>query len=147
MDTPRLRFKATDAEDLAVLAAYLQDAVVPFADMTYLPAERRFIMVANRFRWETAGEETEEGRIYERIHCGLCFERIDAVRIQGIDRRRAGQILSLLTIAPGDGFLDLVFAADRAVRLECTEIRCYAEDVDEPWPTQWRPGHPVDMED
>jgi hypothetical protein len=34
-----------------VVPACLQDALIPLNEMRSLPQERRFIMVANRFRW------------------------------------------------------------------------------------------------
>jgi len=48
--TAPLKIIARDAEDLAVVAACLQDALIPLNEMRYLPQERRFILVANRFR-------------------------------------------------------------------------------------------------
>ena len=54
--TAPLKVIARDAEDLAVVAACLQDALIPLNEMRYLPQERRFIMVANRFRWERAAQ-------------------------------------------------------------------------------------------
>jgi len=47
-----LRLLARDEEDLAVISAILQDALIPVSEMAYLPDERRFALVANRFRWE-----------------------------------------------------------------------------------------------
>ena len=47
-----LKLRAHDAEDLAVVSALLQDAIVPAKEMTFLADERRFVMVANRFMWE-----------------------------------------------------------------------------------------------
>ena len=52
LPTSRLRLKARDADDLEVISASLQDAIVAIGDMTYLPMEQRFVMVANRFKWE-----------------------------------------------------------------------------------------------
>src|SRR4030095_15814300 len=54
--TAPLKFTARYAEDLAVVAPCLQDALIPLNEMRYLPQERRFIMVANRFRWERVSE-------------------------------------------------------------------------------------------
>jgi len=48
----RLKLRAEDDEDLAVVSAFLQDALLPVAEMVYLPAEQRFVLVANRFMWE-----------------------------------------------------------------------------------------------
>ncbi len=142
-----LKLKAGDAEDLETIAAFLQDAVVPMSEMAFQQAERRFALVANRFRWEAAGGERVEGRIYERVHCGVRFEDVTAVRLRGLDQHRRGDILSLLTITADEGVIDLVFAAGGQVRLEVDRIACHLEDLDEPWPTQWRPTHPDDAGD
>ncbi len=50
--TGPLKLRARDIEDLRALATCLQDALVPVADLAYLKAETRFVMVANRFKWE-----------------------------------------------------------------------------------------------
>ena len=50
--TGPLKLRAHDIEDLRALATCLQDALVPVADLAYLKAEKRFVMVANRFKWE-----------------------------------------------------------------------------------------------
>ncbi len=139
-----LKLMARDAEDIETIGAILQDAVVPMREMAFQPAEHRFALVANRFRWEDADGERVEGRIYQRIRCGVRFEDVKAVRVRDLDQRRRGEILSLLTVSAGDGFIDLVFAGGGMVRMETVRIACRLEDFDEPWPTQWRPIHPED---
>ena len=58
---PELRLRAEDAEDLAVISACLQDALVSVRDLAYDRAARNFMLVANRFRWEGgAGEQAGE---------------------------------------------------------------------------------------
>jgi hypothetical protein len=139
-----LKLKAEDNADLETIAAVLQDSVVPMREMTFQPAERRFVLVASRFRWEDADGTRVEGRIYERIRCGVRFEHVSAVRVRDLDLTRRGEILSLLTVATGDGFIDLVFAAGGVIRMGIDRIACHLEDFDQPWPTQWRPIHPDD---
>lgn len=140
---PPLRLKATDAEDLAVLASFVQDAVVLSSDMAYERVEALFVLAANRFRWEDAGETHVEGRIYERQRCGLRFERVTAVRVRDLDQRRRGDMLSLLTIrADGADAVEIVFAGGGVIRLEIEGILCHLDDFDDPWPTLWRPNHP-----
>jgi len=149
MNSPaRLRMRAEDTEDLAIVSAMLQDAVVAVREMTYLPQERRFALVVNRFRWEDADRDRNpEGRpVYERVHCGVCFETVTAVRRINIDPKRTGQIVSLLAVEAGEGRVDLVFSGGAAVRLEVENLKCHLQDIDEPWPTQWRPSHPLDQE-
>src|SRR5690242_15493382 len=46
-----LRLIALDPEDLEVMSCNLQDAVVRVADVAYLPGQRRFAFLANRFDW------------------------------------------------------------------------------------------------
>ena len=50
-----LKLIALDAEDLSVLSANLQDAVLRIADIAYLPREKRFAAIANRFDWLDGG--------------------------------------------------------------------------------------------
>ena len=49
-----LKLIALDAEDLKVISAHLQDAVLKVGDMAFVPRERRFAAVLNRFDWTTA---------------------------------------------------------------------------------------------
>ena len=51
---PDLKLIALDAEDLGVISAHLQDAVLRVGDMVYLPNEKRFVAMANRFDWAQA---------------------------------------------------------------------------------------------
>ena len=54
-----LRLLARGQEDLQIIAACLQDALVPLTDVLYQKREKRFVMVANRFRWELLEPEDE----------------------------------------------------------------------------------------
>lgn len=142
-----LKLRAEDSEDLAVLSACLQDAVIAIRETTFLPGERRFVFVANRFRWEDADRDrpVEGAAIYERVHCGVCFDSVTAVRQQGLVQSRKGQIVSLLAIEQREeGTIDLVFSAGIVIRLEVEKIICHVQDLNEPWPTQWRPSHPLE---
>src|ERR1700759_2356224 len=76
-DAP-LRLRAEDAEDLAVISAVVQDALISVKDLTWERAEHRFTLVANRFRWESKepGEQNDglDGEAaYERTLCTLSF--------------------------------------------------------------------------
>lgn len=146
-----LRVRAVDAEDLAVVAAYLQDAVVPVSEMAYEADESRFVLVAGRFRWEiapdgrTGGARKEaQGTPYERVHTGIRFEGVRSVRTKGIDRADRGLMLNLLSIAYADGSVDLVFAGESTIRLDVESLSCHVEDLGTPWPTVFRPSHDDD---
>lgn len=156
-----LKLRAHDAEDLGALAACLQDALVPLADVVYLKAEKRFVMIANRFMWERGAEETpapvapepgDEGAdarfeeaearpLYYRVNCAVYFDWVRKVRFRGLDPREKDQILNLLTLEVESGALLLEFSGGGTIRLEVRDIRCHLEDLGEPWPTRWRPSH------
>jgi hypothetical protein len=143
----RLKLRATDADDLAIFSAILQDAVIPGDEMTYLPSERRFVLVANRFRWEESQDQDVPGRIYERVHSGLVIDAVRAVKMRGIDPRAKERILSLLAIEQRDGAIELTFSGGAAIRVEVDRILCHLEDVAEPYPTRLRPSHALDEPD
>jgi prepilin-type processing-associated H-X9-DG protein len=139
------RVRAQDAEDLAVVSAYLQDAVLPVAEVAYEPAEERFVLVAARFRWEKAVRRkvaAEGGEPDERVHCGVRFEAVTAVRARGVDPKKdRGRMLNLLQIAWADGHVDLICADEVTIRLDVRRLACHVEDLGEPWPTVFRPTH------
>ncbi len=144
-----LKLRAADAEDLAVISAILQDALVTVGEMVYLPEESRFVLVANRFRWERQpGERRKDA---ERTLVGLCIDEVAGVRRRGFNPREDERILSLLAIQPESleqapdkpGALILEFAGGSSIRLEVRRLLCHLDDLGEPWPTRWRPKHPV----
>ncbi len=133
-----LRLRARDVEDLAVISAMVQDAIVPLGDMAFLAEERSFVLALNRFRWEA---EHAAGKGGERVHAGLRFDRVRKVQLRGIDRRNRGQFLELLAVAYDKGTVMLHFAGGGLIRLLVDDLVCALEDFDEPWPTVWRPRH------
>jgi hypothetical protein len=160
MTTDRpIRLMAKDAEDLAIIASCLQDALVPLSEVQYLKDEQRFVMLLNRFRWEGASESdvvkakgrpvdasfADAARGNERVNSGLCVDRVIAIRTRSIDRAKPGKFLSLLTLGlDGPNKLNLLFAGDGAMQLEIESLSLFLQDFGEAWPTQWRPDHAAD---
>jgi hypothetical protein len=148
----KLKLRCADAEDIVVLSSLLQDALVPLAEVAWLPEERRFVFVASRFIWEECLDVTlppEEARIdlYSRCNFGVTFETVAAVRSRGIDLADRNRILELLVVrtheaGSGKIAIEMVFAGGAAIQLEADEIRAHGQDFGEPWPTRWRPRHP-----
>ncbi|MBI1243736.1 MAG: DUF2948 family protein [Alphaproteobacteria bacterium] len=132
-----LRLKAEDAEDFRILAACLQDALVPVGDMNFDAGSREFVLLANRYRWE--GDE----RTAERIHCAVHFTGVGAVRRRGFDLRERARVLDLLTIEIAADAVTLLFAEDAAIRLEGSSIGGRLRDVGAPWPGAATPRHPA----
>ena len=83
--TDALKLLARDEEDLAVISAILQDALIPVSEMAFLPEEQRFALVANRFRWEAPGDRPRES--LERRLTGLSVGGVTAVALLEIKIR------------------------------------------------------------
>jgi hypothetical protein len=140
-----LKLRAEDAEDLAVVSTILQDALVPVGEMTFLPEDHRFVLVANRFVWERVpqGAARSAGH-FERTLTGITFDAVAAVKIRGFDRSDPDRILQILAVRAATGAIIFDFSGGDSMRLEVGRILCHLEDLGEPWPTPWRPQHPVD---
>ncbi len=134
-----LKLRAEDEEDIAVISAILQDALVAVGDMAYVAEDRRFVLMVSRLRREGAGAGLE------RIRCGVRFDDVTAVRRQRFSPRDAERLLVLLAVRrDADGALRIDFAGGAAVRLEVGRILCHLEDLGDPWPTRQAPRHPVE---
>lgn len=153
-----LKLIALDDEDLKVLSAHLQDAVLKVGDIAYLAAEKRFVLLVNRFDWANALAQPEamrdkasaRGR-FTRNRCALRFEQVTAARLRGIDLAAKDQVLSMLALqfepstdqAPA-GAVTLVFAGDAAIRLDVAYIEAELRDLGGVWAARARPRHPDD---
>ncbi len=56
MANDQLKLIALDEEDLEVVSSHLQDAVVRVGEMAYVPSQKRFAAILNRFNWEKAAK-------------------------------------------------------------------------------------------
>lgn len=144
----KLKLIALDAEDLAVVSAHLQDAVVRVGDMAFLPRSRRFALVANRFDWATPGSKGRKAP-FQRRRAGLRFERVLAARVANLDLAAKNQFLSLLAVRfegadPPSGTIRLDFSGGASVALDVECIEAELRDLGAAWTTANKPHHPDD---
>lgn len=136
----RLRLLAQDGDDLAVLAAALQDAVGKVGDIVFDPRARQLTLAFNRYRWEGEGGE--------RIRCALQIGSVLSVQTRRIRRGAKDAVVALLTVAfePGDapgGTITLSFAGGGDLRAEVECVDAVLADISEPWSTPRTPAHEV----
>ncbi|BBF93684.1 DUF2948 family protein [Blastochloris tepida] len=141
-----LKLAALDADDLETISAHLQDAVVTVGDMAYLPRERHFAMVVNRFDWLAAQGLRPEAR---RRRAGLQVHRVLRAATHGFSPADSGRVLNLLaiTFAPAEppaGTITLVFSAGAAVRLDVECIEVALSDLGPVWAAKRTPAHEED---
>lgn len=145
-----LKLVAMDEEDLQIISAHVQDAVLKVGDLDYRPAEQRFILACNRFVRDTASDgkpaRSRGKETYERRRSVLHFDRVTNVRALNIDRTKREDVLALLAInfEPADapsGVIELVFAAGKTLRLSVEVIEMRLADLGAAWETGNKPDH------
>jgi len=145
-----LKLFAFDGDDLAVLSAHVQDAVLRVGDVAFLPRERRFAAIANRFDWADAVAGSQSGtQEYSRRRAALRFERVLGAQVQGIDLSHKDTVICLLALSyePGEapaGNVTLHFADGAAIRLHVECIEAELKDLGPVWRVASMPKHPTD---
>lgn len=140
----QLKLLALDADDLEIVSAHVQDAVMQIGAFDWRPKEKRFLIEMNRFVWEKAGGVFRKHN--ERRRSVLHFDRVLAVRSAGIDRAKPQDVLSLLTIgfaeddAPA-GTIELLFAGGGSLALDVECIETRLTDLGAAWAASSRPAH------
>jgi hypothetical protein len=138
-----LRLAAFDADDLTVISAQLQDAVLTVGDIEYLRRQQKLVMIVKRFDWEGAGERRPA---YRRRLAGVQFSRVQSVRCRNIRQDSKDGVVMLLTVGfePGEspaGTIVLTFAGGGLMRLEVECIEAKVEDLGPEWETLHKPVH------
>ncbi len=144
-----LALRAETAEDLGVISALVQDAVLPITEMRYDRRRRELALLLNRFRWEDRASAEARGRAYERVQSVLLVGDALTVASQGIDRAERDTVLSILSLdweagEDGTGRLLVTLAGDGAISVAAECLNVTLKDVTRPYlaPSRKAPAHP-----
>ena len=135
-----IRLAAADAEDLQILSARLQDAVVKLKNFVWLPKKRRFAAVLNRLQWESGGKT--------RVRSGLHFDGVLKVQSHKVKPGAGEAVVSVLALNftanegedPG-GVIEIVLAGGGAIRLTVECIDAGLADMSGSWAAIGTPDH------
>lgn len=148
-DEKPLNLGAMDPEDLAVVSALVQDAVLTGADMSWDGKNRRFSLLVNRLRHEGLPMVRKKGGLVERVRAVLLVDDVLGVSSQGIDCHDGDTVMSLLSVSfePSEapsGQILMTFAGDGALRLNVEALEVRLRDVTRPYaaPSGKVPHHP-----
>ena len=144
----QLKLIALDREDIEVVSAHLQDAVVKAADIRWRPSEKRVVFALNRFDWESANGDSPE---FRRRRAALRFERVSACKCRNCTPVEKGQVLNLLAVSFEEtdqpaGVITLLFSGGAALRLEVECLEAELADLGPVWDTGCCPAHTVDLD-
>jgi|TARA_B110000971_G_C19855417_1_gene429108 hypothetical protein len=144
MKVKNLKLLATSDEDLKVIAAHLQDAIVSLSDIANLKQNRIFLIQLNRFMWE----DVEKGifRKNKRIRTILKFDNIISVSSKNININENKIFLDFLTIEcnsmPDKSYeIRLIFSGDAVIKIKTEVIDVTLDDQGLPWESKTQPKH------
>ncbi|HEY1748853.1 MAG TPA: DUF2948 family protein [Xanthobacteraceae bacterium] len=144
-----LKLVALDRDDIEVVSAHAQDALVKIADILWQPRERRFLMAFDRFDWMNAveaGGDRGTSADYRRCRTALRFERVKACKCRGVVQANKDATLNLLAVefaetdAPA-GTVLLTFSGGAAIRLEVECLEAELADLGEAYTAVICPDH------
>ena len=149
MAMEKLKLVALDKDDVEVMSAHLQDALVKVGDIFWRPGEHRFVMALKRFDWMNAADPDafkSNSPEYRRCRTALRFERVTSCKCRGLDQTGKGAVLNLLAVefverdAPG-GTVTMTFSGGAAIRLEVECLEAELVDLGEVFAAMACPDH------
>ena len=132
----RLLLLANEADEVPLISALLQDALLRPADVAYDRRARRLVLLVNRFRWEEGGT---------RVRAAVRIEHVVKVERRGWTDHDAADpgidVLNLLAWVVDDDVFTITFAAGAALRVTVECVDLILEDLGPPWPAGRVPAH------
>jgi hypothetical protein len=145
-----LKLVALDKDDIEVVSAHVQDALVKAGDILWQPREHRFVMALKRFDWmnavDAAGIKDGAAADYRRCRTALRFERVISCKCRDLDRSNKDATLNLLAVEfteddPPGGAITLTFSGGGAIRLEVECLEAELVDLGQVFATAACPDH------
>ena len=144
MKPKNLKLIARTVEDLRVVSAHLQDAIVNINDIANLKKNKILLLQLNRFMWE----DVEKGllRKNKRIRTILKFENVINVKSKNINLAGEDKFLDFLTIETNQMIdnnyeMKILFAGDSILKVTAEVIEVTLDDQGEAWDTKNKPKH------
>ncbi len=144
MKNKNLKLIAKTDDDLRVISAHLQDAIVLTSDIAHLKKNKIFLIQLNRFMWE----DVEKGvfRKNKRIRTFLKFENITKVLSKNISQKDKSRFLDFLAIEskllPDKSYeMNLIFSGDSLIKIFAEVIEVTLDDQGNTWESKTIPKH------
>lgn len=140
-----LKLFALDRDDIEVVSAHVQDALVRVADVFWQPREHRFVVALNRFDWMTAADTESKGH-YRRCRTALRFECVSSCKCRNIDQADKDARLNLLAVEFAErdtpaGVVTMTFSGGGVIRLEVECLEAELADLGEIFVADGCPNH------
>jgi Protein of unknown function (DUF2948) len=147
-----LKLVALDKDDIEIVSAHVQDALVKVVDILWQPREHRFVVALNRFDWMNAADARgaknpdDAAPDYRRCRTALRFERVNACKCRDLDPLDRNAVLNLLAVEFAErdspaGTVTLTFSGGAAIRLEVECLEAELVDLGEVFSAVLCPDH------
>ena len=131
-----LRLLAHDADDLMIISAALQDAILRPVDIVWERDVRQVTLALSRFCWECGGT---------RVMAAMQFGDVIAVKSRRLPRLPESALeLLAMDFEPGEapgGRVILMFAGGGDLRIDVECLDAVLTDLSERWPAKLAPTH------
>lgn len=140
-DRAPLKLQIQTADDISVLSALLQDALINSRDIHIDLKAAEVVFIADRYCWEASAERAE------RVLAGLRIGGVKAVQHKNMTMADDETLFyNLLDIAyeeasPNKAYLIFTFSADCAMRLQIDRLMMALSDIAPPRPAIATPDH------
>ena len=153
VESPKLRLLAHDGDDVAVLSALLQDAIIPGSDMSFDRKLNEFVIVANRFCWELEpflmSKAVMESRFMNDIFAAFVLPMSGPCSTHNWPELRQYGLFNLLALGLMDmaekardgAALQFEFSGGSSLRLNVDDVDIVLADLDVGHPTSLQPAH------
>ncbi len=139
----RLKLRAEDADDLAIISACLQDAMFALGEMAFEPEDHRFAAILVRRRWDLGPDESVLPSL-DCIKAGIHFDTVRAVKLRHIDQADRSRVLQLGAILSEPGrcrtVVRLMFLDGAEIWLEADRLACRFQDLEPAQPDEAAEG-------
>ena len=138
-----LRLLAEDVDDLKVISASVQDAVLKAENLKYDRKQRRFTLEINRFQWEDASKRGPK----TRVRSLLAFDGVLNVKTRAVTKADPDMVMSILSVnfeaasEPPGGRVSVLFSGDGELALEVEALDVTLLDSEYEWATRHTPNH------
>jgi hypothetical protein len=144
-----LKLVALDRDDIEVVSAHLQDALVRVADIFWQPQDHRFVMGLSRFDWIGVADAKPASKTdYRRCRTALRFERVLSCKCRNLNQTNKDARLNLLAVEfeaqdPPAGVVVMTFSGGGVIRLDVECLEAELADLGEIFVADGCPNHSI----
>jgi len=145
----KLKLLASDTQDLAIIGAAVQDAIITIGGIHFDKTARALSLRMSRFRHEADDRKNKA----QRVEAGLRIDGVLGLQSRGVSRDSDESFAVILdvTFEPSDkpnedpsGYLSVLLAGGGVLRAHVEALDVILADTDNARMTKARPSHDTD---